>query len=483
MGSRTKNTPLGATVWSFVERLSTQIVSFAIGIILARLLSPHDYGVVGMIAIFIALSNVFIDSGFANALIHKQDRNDSDLSTAFYFNIAVGIFVYSILWVCAPFIADFFNEAVLVNIVRISGLTIVSYSLSIVQTAILTATLNIRLQTIINLSSQVPAGIVAIYFAKSGYGVYSLALQTVIAAALRCFLLFLIARWLPNEKFNLTSFRYLWNYGSKLLAASLIGATFDQIYSVLIGRYVGIAELGYYAKAENLKNNVTGITNGIIQKVALPVLSAYQNDTKLLCEKFRDMMKSLVMFIAPLSAFLFFSAKDIVVVLWTDKWLYSSELFQLLIIGAMFTPIGYTSLALIQAVGRTSTILKLEFPKKAIYIILIALGFCYGVKGLCIAQIFICITAAIMNMFPTKKILGYSYIEQALDLVRYMVIAFLSYLLASFFSVFSNLFLCIITKFFIGTAFYMGMLYIIKDSIFIYTLKNIIKNINNRINK
>ena len=474
MGSK-KNTPLKATVWSFIERLSTQIVSFCIGIILARLLSPHDYGIVGMIAIFIALSNVFIDSGFANALIHKQDRNETDLSTAFYFNVVVGGVVYSVLWLCAPIIANYFNEPILVDIVRISGLTIIFYSLSIVQTAILTANLNIRLQTIINLCSQVPAGIIAIYFAVSGFGVYSLALQTVIAAGLRCLLLFVIAKWRPKGKFDWVSFKYLWNYGSKLLAASLIGTTFDQIYSVLIGRYVGTVELGYYSKGANLKDNVAGVTNGIIQKVALPVLSTYQNDTKLLCEKFRDMMKSLVMFIAPLSAFLFFSAKDIVVLLWTDKWLYSSELFRLLIVGAMFTPIGYTSLALMQAVGKTSTILKLEFPKKAIYVVLIALGFCYGVKGLCIAQIFICITAAIVNMFPTKKFLGYSYIEQALDLIKYMVIAFLSYFFASSISAFNNIFICIMFKFLVGTIGYMGILWIAKDSIFLQLQKRIFK--------
>lgn len=473
MGSNKKYTPLKATLWSFIERLSTQIVSFCIGIILARLLSPHDYGVVGMIAIFIALSNVFIDSGFANALIHKQDRNETDLSTAFYFNVAVGGIVYSVLWLCAPFIADYFNEAILVDIVRISGLTIIFYSLSIVQTAVLTANLNIRLQTIINLCSQVPAGVIAIYFAMSGFGVYSLALQTVIAAGLRCLFLFLIAKWRPKEKFDLASFKYLWNYGSKLLAASLIGTTFDQIYSVLIGRYVGTAELGYYSKGANLKDNVAGITNGIIQKVALPVLSTYQNDTKLLCRKFRDMMKSLLMFIAPLSAFLFFSAKDIVVLLWTDKWLYSSELFSLLIVGAMFTPIGYTSLALLQAVGKTSTILKLEFPKKTIYIVLIALGFCYGVKGLCVAQIFICITAAIINMFPTKKILGYSYIEQALDLVKYMVFAFFAYFMSSIVPSFNILIFCILEKLLIGTIIYVGLLWGFHDKLFLSYMKKL----------
>lgn len=457
--------PYKAAAWSILERLSTQVVGFLIGIVLARLLSPHDYGVVGMMAIFLALSNVFIDSGFTNALIRKQDRSEADLSTAFYFNCIIGFLVYVILWVCSPLIASYFNEPLLIILVRIAGLNVLLNSLMIVQTAILTANLNMKLQTLINLAGQIPSGGIAIFMAYNGAGVYTLVIQTVLSSTIRCFLLWHFAKWRPKEKFNRSSFYYLWDYGSKLLAATLIGVSFEQVYSVLIGKFIGTNSLGYYAKGAQLRDNVTGTTNGIIQKIALPILSKYQYDKDILRDKFREVMKLLVMVVAPFSALLCFSANDIIVLLWTDKWVNSVILFQLLIIGSIFAPIGYTSLALMQVIGDTGTILKLELPKKIIYVILIALGFSYGVKGLCITQIGIAITAAIVNMWPTKRILNYSFVLQIVDLGKYMILSFISYYLFSLVFHTSHHLLNIILLFVFGSSSYILILFITRDKL------------------
>lgn len=424
MSKKKRQTALAATIWSFLERVSTQIVGFAIGIVLARLLTPHDYGVVGLITIFIALSNVFIDSGFANGLIRKTARTEKDLSTAFYFNVIIGLLAYGLLFLCSPLIAGYFDEPLLVPLVKIAGLNVLLNSLCIVQTALLTANLNIRLQTIINVCAQLPAGIIAIVLAYCGFGVYALALQTVISAGMKVAMLWYFAKWRPKERFDKASFKYLWGFGSKLLGANLIGTFFNQIYSVLIGKYIGKDELGYFSKSSHLNSNVDSVSTGIIQKVALPVLAKYQNDKDVLCNKFRETMCLLVMIEAPLSAFFCFSANDIVLLLWTEKWIQSAVLFQFLIVGTMFNPIGQLSLSLMQVVGRTSLILKLEFPKKAVYCIYIAIGFMYGIVGLVIAHVFINFTGALINMWATKKILPYGYIAQLIDLGKYMVIAY-----------------------------------------------------------
>ena len=470
-----KQTAIGAAFWSLLERLSTQVVGFLIGIVLARLLSPRDYGIVGMMALFIALSNVFIESGFANALIRKQDRTESDLSTAFYFNVVIGVCVYIILWVGSPFIAHYFDEPILVILVKIAGLNVLLNSLMIVQTAILTANLNIRLQTIINLSGQIPAGLIAVSLAYKGAGVYALVVQTVSASFIRCVLLWYYAKWRPNGKFNFNSFKYLWSFGSKLLGATLIGVSFEQVFTVLIGKYIGTNTLGYYSKGAQLRDNVTGTTNGIIQKIALPVLSRYQNDKEILTEKFREVMNLLVMLIAPLTAYLCYAAHDIIILLWTEKWIDSVVLFKMLIIGSMFAPIGYTSLALMQVVGKTGLILKLEFPKKAIYFVLIAIGFNYGVKGLCLAHVGISLTAAIVNMWPTRNILNYSITSQFIDLGKYMLIAFISFSLSSLFTLNSCHVLNIIGIFILGSTIYIGTLLLCRDCL---TLKyvNMAKN-------
>lgn len=459
------NSGFTAAIWSFVERLSSQVVSFGIGIILARLLDPYDYGVIGLTAIFIALSNVFIDAGFANALIRNQHRTEKDLSTAFYFNVVIGVLVYSLLWTSTPLIANWFKEPLLIPLLKIVGLNVVLNSLCIVQTAILTAKLNIRLQTIINLSAQIPAGVIAVLMAYRGMGVYSLAMQTVLSSLIKVVLFWIFAKWFPKERFSKGAFLELWNFGSKLLGANLIGTLFSQIYTVIIGKYVGKKELGYFSKANGLCTNVDGVTSGIVQKVALPVLARYQGDEDELTKKFRTIMRLLVMMIAPMTAILCFSSDEIVILLWTEKWLYCSLLFKVLIVGIMFGPLGQMSLSLMQTVGKTSMILKLEMPKKVLYCIYIIIGFQYGVLGLAVAQVFINISGSLVNMWATKKILPYSYWGQIKDIVRYMILAFGIAAVVDKCVHCENLMLVFIVKTIIILLIYMLLLIVSRDSV------------------
>lgn len=459
------NSGFTAAIWSFVERLSSQVVSFGIGIILARILDPYDYGVIGLTAIFIALSNVFIDAGFANALIRNQHRTEKDLSTAFYFNVVIGVLVYSLLWTSTPLIANWFKEPLLIPLLKIVGLNVVLNSLCIVQTAILTAKLNIRLQTIINLSAQIPAGVIAVLMAYRGMGVYSLAMQTVLSSLIKVVLFWIFAKWFPKERFSKGAFLELWNFGSKLLGANLIGTLFSQIYTVIIGKYVGKKELGYFSKANGLCTNVDGVTSGIVQKVALPVLARYQGDEDELTKKFRTIMRLLVMMIAPMTAILCFSSDEIVILLWTEKWLYCSLLFKVLIVGIMFGPLGQMSLSLMQTVGKTSMILKLEMPKKVLYCIYIIIGFQYGVLGLAVAQVFINISGSLVNMWATKKILPYSYWGQIKDIVRYMILAFGIAAVVDKCVHCENLMLVFIVKTIIILLIYMLLLIVSSDSV------------------
>lgn len=459
------NSGFTAAIWSFVERLSSQVVSFGIGIILARLLDPYDYGVIGLTAIFIALSNVFIDAGFANALIRNQHRTEKDLSTAFYFNVVIGVLVYSLLWTSTPLIANWFKEPLLIPLLKIVGLNVVLNSLCIVQTAILTAKLNIRLQTIINLSAQIPAGVIAVLMAYRGMGVYSLAMQTVLSSLIKVVLFWIFAKWFPKERFSKGAFLELWNFGSKLLGANLIGTLFNQIYTVIIGKYVGKKELGYFSKANGLCTNVDGVTSGIVQKVALPVLARYQGDEDELTKKFRTIIRLLVMMIAPMTAILCFSSDEIVILLWTEKWLYCSLLFKVLIVGIMFGPLGQMSLSLMQTVGKTSMILKLEMPKKVLYCIYIIIGFQYGVLGLAVAQVFINISGSLVNMWATKKILPYSYWGQIKDIVRYMILAFGIAAVVDKCVHCENLMLVFIVKTIIILLIYMLLLIVSRDSV------------------
>lgn len=470
-------TGVSAAIWSFFEKLSSQAVSFVIGIILARLLTPYDYGVVGLTAIFIAVSNVFIEAGFANALIQNQHRTEKDLSTAFYFNVVIGLVCYALLWIFTPGIAAWFKEPLLIPLLKIVGINIILNSLSIVQTAILTAKLNIRLQTIINLSAQLPAGIIAIVMAYHGMGVYALALQAVLASLIRVILLWIFAKWIPKEKFDKQSLAKLWSFGSKLLGANLIGTLFSQVYSIIIGKFIGKNELGYFSKANGLCTNVDGVTSGIVQRVALPVLAKYQDDELMLTEKFRESMRLLVMLIAPLTAFLSFASDDIIVLLWTERWLYCSLLFKILIVGIMFGPVGQMSLSLMQALGRTGMVLKLEFPKKIVYCIYLFVGFQYGVVGLAIANVFINITGTLINVWATRKLLPYSYVKQLIDVSVYVIIAFVVGWLSSLMIDFNSNILNILSYLLIVMVGYVAVLFALKDKIFQKYLSKLATNL------
>ncbi len=458
-----KQTIIKAVAWSFVEKVSAQIVGLALGIILARLLDPHDYGVVGLISIFISISSVFIDAGFANALIRKKDRTDADLSTAFYFNAFVGLFCYALLWYCAPYIAKFFNEPILIILVRIVGINIVFNSLGIVQTVLLTVQLNIKIQAYINVITQIIAGLIAVILAYNGMGVYALALLSVLSAGLKTISLWAITKWHPKSGFNKTSFSYLWGFGSKLLYASLLGTGFSKINSVLIGKFFGVTDLGYYSKASSLNEQVNSTTRGIVQRVSLPILSRYQDNPNILVENYNRILCTMVMFIAPLSAFLSLASSDIIVLLWTEKWANTIFLFQLLIISSIWEPIGQLTLSLFQVVNRTDIILKLEFPKKITYAFLIFIGFLLGIKGLCAVQILISAAEAFFNMHATKSILPISRITQLWNSLKYMIYAMTLPFLASYFIKTDYLFVNILLKFIVFAAVYIAILFIVKD--------------------
>lgn len=484
--NRGGQSPFIATLWSLIEKFSSEIIGFIIGIVLARLLSPHDYGVVGLTVIFIAYSSVFIESGFTNALIRKTDRSDNDLSTAFFFNVFIGIVCYIFLFVFSPYIAIFFDEPVLETLIRVISINVFLNSLCIVQIAILSADLNIRLLTIINLCGQIPGGVIAIYLAYYGFGVYSLVIQQVSSLLIRTILLWIFAKWRPQKfVFDGESFKYLWNFGSKMLLSGLIGATFDQIHSVLIGKYIGKNELGYYSKGRGLSDHVTSINTGIVQKVVIPILARCQTNIDVLKANFREMMKLLTMFVSPIAAFCVYAARDIILFLWTDKWLQTVPMFQLIVCCIVLGPIGALSLSLLQVVNRTDIILKIEILKKTIFAIVILISFQFGIYALLIGQIFNNILAALVNMYPTKNILRYNYFEQLIDIFKYVLYSYfvgaISFLIPDTGSYFINIILIFVS---IGIL-YPLFLWFLKDELFLqyaYKFKNTVLLCQKRMN-
>lgn len=417
---------LSGVKWSAIGRFSTQGVSFIIGILLARILSPSDYGVIGMVGIFTAIAQTFIDSGFSSALIRKKDCTDTDYSTAFYFNIVVGIISYLILFFSAPLIADFFKTPILVDIVRVLSINLFLNSLTIVQTAILTAAVNFKSQAKISLVATTFSGIIGLAMAYNGYGVWSLVFQHVSMSIIRTILLSIITRWKPQILFSRDSFNYLFGFGSKILSASILHTIYTNLTTILIGKFYTPKDLGYYSRGESLANLPCSNLSSILQSVTYPILAKIQDDDERLIYAYRKYicMTSMVIFFG--MCLLAALAEPLIITLFTEKWANSVIYLQVFCFAYMFDHICQLNLNILYVKGRSDLVLRLEVIKKAISISMLIAAIPFGVLGICISRTLYTQIAVIINTYYTGKLFGLGYISQIKDFSKYFIFSIIA---------------------------------------------------------
>lgn len=280
--------------WSAFGTFSTQGISFIIGIILARLLMPADYGLIGMLAIFFAVSQLFVESGFSSALIQKIDRTETDYSTIFYFNLLVSFALYLILFLTAPLIAEFYNTPELTLLTRVLSLNILISALAIVQQARLKILLDFKTPAIITMLSVAISGSLGVVLAYSGYGVWALVVQSLSATAIRTLLLFFFNKWMPRLVFSIASLKQLFGYSSKLLAAGLVATIVNNLYSILIGKIFSPKDLGYYTRAKQFPELLSSTITSILQGVTFPILASLQNDRDRMVSVYGRLMRITV---------------------------------------------------------------------------------------------------------------------------------------------------------------------------------------------
>lgn len=465
-----------ASAWSVFDVIFRQGVGFVISVILARLLTPSDYGTIAMMMIFIGVANVFVDSGFSSGLIRKIDRTQDDLSTAFFFNIIVGAFVYVILFICAPAIASFFDNTGLTIFLRVLGLILITNSLNLVQNAILISSMRIKQMTFVSATAQTTTGIIAIILAYHGWGVWSLVFQQLGASIIQAFLLVVVTKWHPYLVFSKKSFGYLWNYGSKLLAANLIGNIFAQAYSFVVGKFFGKKDLGLYSRSDQFAIQPENIINNIINKALVPSLAKCQNDLNRLKKNYKKCIEIIAAGIFPLMFTLGIAAEPVFKVLFGSKWDEAIPLFQILCFGYAFDVFSYISLSLMQVMGRTDYTLKLELIKKPIYVIILLFAIWGGLKGLAVGKATYSIISTLINLSVIKFLLKYTYWKQVKDILKYALVTLIilipSYEIISLISN-NNLFRCISFPI-IGIGIYVIVCYYMKFSVLAY-IKEIIK--------
>lgn len=423
MAESLKNKTVKGTLWSSIERFSVQGIQFVVMIIMARLLTPQDYGLVGMITIFIAISQSLIDSGFSQALIRKQDRSEIDNSTVFYFNIAVGIILYIILWFSAPLIARFYNEPPLTAITRAIGVSVIFNSLVVVQRALLTVKLDFKTQAKATFVGAVVSGAAGITMAYTGFGVWAIVTQQVANLAIVTILLWTLSHWKPIRAYSWKSFRELFGFGSKLLASGLLDTFYRNMYLIVIGKVFKASDLGYYTRAHQFSDFASSNVTGILQRVTYPVLCSIQNDDARLADVYRRLLKTCAFIVFPLLMGIAAVAKPMIITFLTEKWLFSAVLLQIICFQGMWYPVHSINLNLLQVKGRSDLFLRLEIIKKCIAVVILCITLPMGLVVMCIGAAINSIIALIINTHYTGKLINLGFLAQMRDLLPTLILS------------------------------------------------------------
>lgn len=416
--SKTKN----GLIWSAIDRFGTQGVSFLFSIILARLLSPDAYGIIAMPLVFLALAQVFIDSGFSSALVRKPDLTENDLSTAFYFNIIVGVVCYLILFVASPFIADFYETPILSDLLKVTALTTLFNPLCIIQQTILTKKIDFKTQAKVSVLATIFAGVIGVIMAFIGYGVWALVVQQVVSAFVRVVVLWKLSSWRPNAPWSSESFNYLWNYGSKLLASSFLDTIYNNIYPIIIGKFYSANSLGVYTRAQNFADMPSMNITGVLQRVTFPLLSSIQNEEERLLRSYRQLLKLSAFVVFPLMSLLVGIADPMIRVLLGDQWIDCIILLQLICFAKILYPIHAINLNVLQVKGRSDLFLRLEIIKKVLGIIImiytIPKGLVMMATGLIVSSFF----CLFINTYYTGILIKVGCLIQMKDIMPTMAI-------------------------------------------------------------
>lgn len=412
-----KERAVNGLIWSFIDNFSSQIITFIIGIILARLLGPEEFGLVGMITIFIAISETIINSGFSPALIQKQDCTERDYSTVFFYNLIAGLFFFLLLFFIAPLISNFFKEPQLLLIVRVLAVVLLISPLTIIQQTILIKRIDFRLQTRISIIAGITSGSISIWMAFRGYGVWSLVAKTIIQRAVTSILLWLWNRWRPLLVFSTESFKTLFKFASNILMASLIDTIYRNIYYLIIGKYFSATELGYYTRADRFKALPSENLNNVISKVSFPVLSEIKKDKIKLKAAYKRLITSTMLVSFILMIGLAAVAEPMVLTLIGEKWRPSIVYLQMLCFVGMLYPLHSLNLNILLVKGRSDLSLRLEVLKKLLAIPIIITGIIWGIKIMILGMMVNSIIAYWLNSYWSGRLIRYPMREQVADIL------------------------------------------------------------------
>lgn len=428
MASGIKDKTIKGVSWSVIENVLNHGTSFFVGLILARLLSPREYGLIGIVGIFTILFDTIVDSGFTNALIRKKDADNDDYNTVFVSNNVASIVLCIVLFFIAPYISVFFKQEELTALTQVLSCVIIINAFSIVPRAILTKRIDFKSLTKISIISNVISGVTGIILAFLGCGVWSLVAQQIVSRSIRSFLLFFYTKWKPALTFSYRKFKELFSFAWKILAASMINSLWKQVYTIVIGKCYDVKTLGYYSRAHQMSELFSVNLTNVVQRVSFPVLSNIQDDEERLKSIYRKVIK-LSMFVSfvcmlGLSAV----AKPLIVVLIGEKWLPCVPFLQIICFQMVLYPVHAINLNMLQVKGRSDLFLKLEIIKKIVGVIPVLLGIFVGIYYMLIGSVVVGFFAYWINSYYSGHLINYSFWEQLKDIASSFALSFIMFL-------------------------------------------------------
>ena len=421
--SELKQKTVKGVSWSIVDNISNQGITFLVGLVLARLLTPDEYGLIGIISIFIMVFNSIVDSGFSNALIRKNNISDTDYNTVFVVNMVISVILFAVLFFLSPTIATFFERPQLESLTQVMGFIVIINAFAIIQRTILIKNIDFKTQTIISFVSSVLSGIIGIGLAFCGYGVWSLVWQQISRQLLNTILLWVLAKWYPKFKFSMASFRELFGFGWKLLVSGLIDTIWKEIYQVVIGKCYTPATLGHYTRAQQFSSICSSNMVQVVQRVSYPVLSSIQDDRERLKSGYRRIIKVTMLLSFVLMLGLAAVSESLIIVLVGEQWLIAAKFLPVICFQMMLYPLHALNLNMLQVAGRSDLFLKLEIIKKIVAVIPLLMGIFIDIYWMLWGSVGTGFFAYYLNSYYSGKFVGYSTKSQIVDILPSFCVA------------------------------------------------------------
>ncbi len=427
---------LNGLAWAFSQQFGVQLISFFITIVLARILAPSEFGLIAMLSVFIAVGSLLMDSGLSSSLIRTSSASQKDYSTVFFFNLAGSVVIYFIVFFLAPFIADFYRQEALTDIIRVYSIVFILNAFYEIQNVRLVKVMNFRTQAIIQVPSVLAGGLLGIIMALNGYGVWSLVWMNILQSLLTTIFHWVYSGWRPAFLFDSVCFKKHFNFGYKMTLSGLLDVIYKNIYVLIIGKYYSATQLGYYSRADSISQLPTGNISSAINKVTYPVFASISEDNVRLKMVYKKLMQQVIFWNTSILVFLTVVGEPLFRFILTEKWLPAVPYFQILCLSGIFYPLHVYNLNILKVKGRSDLFLKLEFLKKALSILGIISVIPFGIYGLLYFQLFFNVITFYINSIYSGELINYPVKEQLTDILPEITLSAVTGLICYFFDAF-----------------------------------------------